>query len=191
MWHSLRFCLNVARVGVGIGMLVLPSLAQASLSSIGVGVSVSQPLGDAAPELNRPLGYVVDACWHGPSWLPESLDFHTDLSYQKYSIQNLDGAELGFVSFFAGPKITGGAAFWGIVPSFSVEVGGVHDSLSFSGAPSATSNSATRFGLQFLPALDIPIFHQLGAVIALPMTVVFQNITLGIWSSSFSLRWAL
>ncbi|MGK5084671.1 hypothetical protein WDW37_15355, partial [Bdellovibrionota bacterium FG-1] len=191
MWHSLRFCLNVARVGVEIGMLVLPSLAQASLSSIGVGVSVSQPLGNAAQELNHPLGYVLDARWNGPSWLPESLDFHTDLSYQKYSIQNLDSAELSFVSFFAGPQVTGGAAFWGMVPSFSIEVGGVHDSLGFSGVTGGTSNSATRFGLQFLPALDIPVFHQLGAVIALPMTIVFQTATLGIWSSSFSLRWAL
>jgi hypothetical protein len=169
----------------------LSAPAQCAVTEFAAGVSMPTPMGDASQTLNRPLGYQAQVWLDAPQWFPKTLDFHLQATYQPFTVKNLPTATVGFFGLFGGVQATGGPSFLGITPFLALDIGGVYDVLSFSGASGASSNSGGSFAVQAVPGIDFPIFSHLGGVIEMPVAVVFQKSTLAIWNGSFSLRWKL
>jgi hypothetical protein len=130
------------------------------------------------------------------SWLDSSLGhdlpFHLAGVYQPYSVNHLAGSSVYLWGLFGGLQLWSPEGLGKVRLFLGLDVGAVYKRLSLANAPSgSTSNAALSFAGQVVPGVDVPLFSKLGAVVELPMIVVFQKDSLAIWNGSFSLRWML
>lgn len=170
--------------------------ASAALKQLSAGVTLPQPLGQAATSLNRPAGFSGQLWVEAPAFLGESVELNLTGEFLPFQFQNTNGAgdiklNLNMIGVYAGMTIWGGPSLLGIRPYVSGDLGVLYDFLTIPNSGSSISNTGTAFAMRAAPGLDIPVIGPVGLMVELPITVAFFKPAISIWQSTFSLRWKL
>jgi hypothetical protein len=168
---------------------VLP--AQAGVSSFAAGITLPQPIGNAALILNHPVGFQADAWFDGFAAMGDFLKFQVTGKWEPFKVPTLSNSNFNLFGLMGGLHAAGGPGFLGMAPFFSLQAGGVYESLSFSGAATGGVNSALSFAARIVPGLDVTLYRHLGLTFSFPLEIIFVKTPVPIWSSVFSVRWKL
>lgn len=199
----LRLTTNKFRLSVGgFAALAAVLLLQSTkafcgvVSEVSAGLTVPQPLASAGDTLNRPAGFTSEVWIETPNFIPSSLELNVEFQYLPFSLKNVGGsngvqANINMLGIYSGPTVWGGTSIWGIRPFLSADLGILYDYLVLQNANGAATDAGMSFALRAVPGFDLPLMSHLGLVVEFPATVAFQKTTLGMWESSFSLRWKL
>jgi hypothetical protein len=190
-----RAALVAAAVGA-IAIAGFSGTAYAGIEEASAGVSIPQPLGSASETITRPASFAASVWAQTPTAFPNSVEFNVAFEYLPYRLKNASSdnstqLNLNMIGGYAGLTLWGGASALGIRPYISTDIGVLYDFLTIPSASGTISNTGTAFALRAAPGIDLPIYSHVGLLIELPITVAFFKSTLGIWQSTFALRWKL
>ncbi len=180
--------------GLSFLPLILFSLAtvksaQASNMAVSAGISQPEAMGYNYETLDGGVGLTADLMMELPVMKSNITQLQFSFGYDSYSIRNQ--TNLGLRVF----EVLGGVQFINtkdylhtITPFFGFQIGAAYNSLAYSGATAATSNSSMAFATQVAPGLDIPVYDLFGVVLQMPVKVLLFKSNIVSISPSISLR---
>jgi len=175
----------------------------AGLNGLSLAATYPTPQGFAYQTLDHVLGAQAEAWLDSPGFMAKVFpQMHLALTYDPFFLRALTPANIGTLGIASSLGVTMVGAFVGLqaqsgeygrsfTPFFTVDVGAVFDSMTFSGTSSSTSNAGASFAAQLVPGFDLPMVSNLGLLVELPVKIYNLNNTLTIWSAVLGLRYKL